>query len=84
MKPMKTLVLTLCCVVTASQASVQSAQTKPNIVLVLADNLGYRDLGCHGNRCFNRLRVTLQSLRPHDLTSSHPCFQVSGFDPRDG
>jgi arylsulfatase A-like enzyme len=36
------------CLVTA----VSNAQDKPNIILIYADDLGYSDLGCYGNRYY--------------------------------
>jgi arylsulfatase A-like enzyme len=36
------------CAVAALPASGQAAQRKPNVVLIVADDLGYADLGCQG------------------------------------
>ena len=38
----------------ADQASAQAADRKPNIVFMLADNLGYGELGSYGRRHSSR------------------------------
>ncbi len=39
----------LCCIALAGSSSVLSANSPPNVLLILADDLGYSDLGCYGS-----------------------------------
>jgi arylsulfatase A-like enzyme len=56
-----------------------SAQNKPNIIFILADDLGYKDLGCYGNP-FNETPVLDQLARDGMLFTqayAHPACSPS-------
>ncbi len=62
-------------VLAAAPAAIAQEKRKPNIVLVLADDLGWADLGCYGNR-FNETpnidRLAKQGLRFTDFYAAAP------------
>ncbi len=50
----------------ATESSISSHEDKPNIVFILADDLGWSDLGCYGNRfieTYNTDRLASQGIR---------------------
>ena len=48
--PDRLFLVTACCVlISSSAASFAESPTRPNIVFVLADDLGWTELGCYGN-----------------------------------
>jgi arylsulfatase len=48
MKTKALITVALVSVLAAISASVQAADKKPNVVIMLADNVGYGDIGCYG------------------------------------
>lgn len=61
-------------------AAAQAAERPPNILLITADNLGYGDLGCYGNR-ENRTphidRLAAQGVRLRDFYTAGATCTVS-------
>jgi arylsulfatase A-like enzyme len=56
------------------------SQRRPNIVLIIADDLGYADLGCYGNQRIhtpNIDRIADQGMRFTDFTVSWPACTPS-------
>lgn len=50
---MKTIRITLCCIALTFALTASSAKTKaPNIIYILADDMGYGDLSCYGQKDF--------------------------------
>ncbi|MGB4291368.1 MAG: sulfatase-like hydrolase/transferase, partial [Bacteroidales bacterium] len=49
----------------SSQISAQKSEAKPNIILILADDMGYSDIGCFGSeiKTPNLDRLAQQGLR---------------------
>ena len=63
---MRTGTFILTCVVLITFASTLSAQTRPNIIFIQADDLGYGDLSCYGQRKFrtpNIDRLAAEGMR---------------------
>ena len=72
MGPMRTLMLSLL-VVTALAVSAADRIDRPNIVIILADDLGYGDLGCYGHpsiRTPNLDRLAREGMRFTDFYSA--------------
>lgn len=74
---MKTIITSLCSGVLSIALQ---AQTRPNIVLILADDLGYGDLGCYGsrlNRTPNIDRIAADGMLFTDFYSASPVSSPS-------
>lgn len=59
----------------ARRSSTRSAQKPPNFVLILADDLGYGDIGCYGhplNRTPHMDRLAREGMRFNDFHSNGP------------
>jgi arylsulfatase A-like enzyme len=63
---MKKTLLAICCALALSASTAFSADRRPNIVFILADDLGWTDLGCQGSKYYetpNIDRLAAQGLR---------------------
>src|SRR5213080_4886715 len=75
---MRVLQISFCVAVVLAGAGTPAAaqeRRKPNIVVILADDLGWADLGCYGNR-FNESphidRLAKQGVRFSDFYAAAP------------
>lgn len=71
----------------------QSAAVRPNIIFILADDLGYGDLSCYGQRQFNTPnidRLASEGMRftahysGHNVCAPSRCVLMSGKHPGHG
>src|SRR6516165_7990458 len=66
--------------VTASQSSAQISPRRPNIVFILADDLGYADVSCYGRRDLstpNIDRIAAQGTRFTQAYANSPVCTAS-------
>ena len=54
-------------------ASFCSAQEKPNVVLIMVDDMGYSDIGCYGGEILtpNIDALASKGVRSHNSTTPH-------------
>ncbi len=71
---MKMLVLWLACVLILTQAGSANQQVeKPNIVFIMADDLGYTDVACFGSKYYETPNIDRLASQGLKLTSHHHC-----------
>src|ERR1044071_1751976 len=63
---------TLCLASLAARATAQESTHRPNIVLIVADDLGYGELGCYGQRKIEPPAVDDLALRAGDGPARRP------------
>ncbi len=59
MKTLHTLTVTSCLIYCLSAISLFSEQTKPNVIYILTDDLGYGDLSCYGQKKYQTPSIDL-------------------------
>lgn len=69
------LLFTIAALLLTGQASVMAAETKasapPNIIFILADDLGYTDVGCYGSKFYETPNIDRLAAQGMRLTSFH-------------
>lgn len=88
---MRCIVALICCMLTAGLAR---AADRPNIVLILADDLGYTDVGCYGSRYYETPQIDQLAAQGMRFTSGYTCgsncqptraaFMSGQYNPRTG
>ncbi len=63
-----TTILAQCCATLAADEP-----TRPNVVLILADDLGYTDLGCYGNKYYETPNIDRLAESGLRFTSGYTC-----------
>ncbi len=61
------------CPVWAMAARPTFAQSKPNIVFIMADDLGYTDVGCFGSQYYETPNIDRLATQGLKLTNHHHC-----------
>ena len=61
--------ITLLCITCLASAHAVAQETKPNFVLIMADDLGYGDLSCYGG----------ESPRPRSISSQSKAYVLRTF-----
>lgn len=63
---MKTIITSIACLLAVLAPATEAAARKPNIVFIIADDLGYGDLGCYGQKIIrtpNLDRMAAEGMR---------------------
>ncbi len=64
------------CLLPACQSE-QAQENKPNIIYILADDLGYADLGSYGQQIF--ITSNLDKLAGSNVCAPSPCVLMTGL-----
>ncbi len=73
MKNIFTLTIAICVLTQAGTTSAQAPKTKPNIVFIMADDLGYTDVACYGSKYYETPNIDRLATQGMRLTSHHHC-----------
>ena len=70
---MKLLPLLLLALTTLTAPLASAAPTTPNIIFIMADDLGYTDLACFGSKYYETPNLDRLAAQGMKLTSYHHC-----------
>ena len=73
MKSIPTLVLIACVLAALAFQAVAAGATKPNIIFIMADDLGYTDVACYGSKYYETPNIDRLATQGMKLTSHHHC-----------
>ena len=68
--------LTTLCSVSLSPGRIRAAEKKPNILFILADDLGCHDLSCSGSRFYETTNIDRLAASGMVFTSGYAACQV--------
>ena len=63
----------LAAVIFAAQATAAPPASKPNIVFIMADDLGYTDVGCFGSKYYETPHIDRLASQGMKLLNHHHC-----------
>ncbi len=67
------LVAFWCCLCVGVLHSAEGPTTKPNIIFIMADDLGYTDVACYGSRYYETPNIDRLATQGMKLLSHHHC-----------
>jgi arylsulfatase A-like enzyme len=71
---MKQILTTLtACLLLCGQALAESAASRPNIIFIMADDLGYTDVACYGSKYYETPHIDRLATQGVKFTNHHHC-----------
>jgi arylsulfatase A-like enzyme len=71
---MKQILATLtACLLLCGQALAESAASRPNIIFIMADDLGYTDVACYGSKYYETPHIDRLASQGVKFTNHHHC-----------
>ena len=64
-------------------ASSQASERKPNVIVFLADDLGYQELGCYGQKVIQTPSIDALAKKGLRMTQFYSCLLYTSPSPRD-
>lgn len=73
----KTTIITSLAIIGAIQSSVEANSPQPNVILILADDIGYGDVGCYGATLIKTPNIDKMAEEGRRFTDAHSASAVS-------